>query len=124
MDHKVDHSVESNVDCLFCKIIAGQIPSKPVYQDNRIYAFADIRPQAPTHLLVLPRKHIRSLAHVDGDDESLLGHLLAVSAQIARKAGLENGYRVVINTGDDGGQTVDHLHLHVLGGRNMHWPPG
>jgi histidine triad (HIT) family protein len=124
MDHKVDHSVESNVDCLFCKIIAGQIPSKLVYQDDRIYAFADIRAQAPTHLLVLPRKHIRSLAEIDGDDESLLGHLLAVSAEIARKAGLENGYRVVINTGDDGGQTVDHLHLHVLGGRSMHWPPG
>jgi histidine triad (HIT) family protein len=116
--------MDSAADCVFCKIIAGEIPSKQIYQDDLIYAFADIHPQAPTHLLVLPRKHIASLAHIGGGDESLLGHLLAVSAEIARKAGLQNGYRVVINTGADGGQTVDHLHLHVLGGRAMHWPPG
>jgi histidine triad (HIT) family protein len=112
------------MDCIFCKIIAGDIPSKPVYQDDQIYAFADNRPQAPTHLLVVPRRHIASLAHLGDSDEALLGHLLTAAARIAREAGLPDGYRAVINTGSDGGQTVDHLHLHILGGRAMHWPPG
>jgi histidine triad (HIT) family protein len=120
----MDNVMDSVGDCLFCKIIAGEIPSKVIYQDDSTYAFADIRPQAPTHLLILPRKHIASLAHTGSGDESLLGHLLAVATEIARKAGLSGGYRVVVNTGNDGGQTVDHLHLHLLGGRAMHWPPG
>ena len=112
------------MDCLFCKIIAGEIPSKVVYQDDLSYAVTDIHPQAPTHVLVLPRKHIASLAHLGTGDQALLGHLLEVSAKIAKQEGLRQGFRTVINSGNDGGQTVDHLHLHVLGGRAMHWPPG
>lgn len=112
------------MDCLFCKIIAGEIPSKTVYQDELAFAFADIRPQAPTHLLVLPRKHIPSLAHIEDGDQALMGHLLSVSVAVAKQAGLSRGFRTVINSGDEGGQTVDHLHFHVLGGRPMHWPPG
>ena len=112
------------MDCLFCKIAAGEIPAKILYQDEQVFAFADIRPQAPTHLLVLPRKHIPSLAQAEAGDEALLGHLLSVSAAVARQEKLARGFRVVVNSGDEGGQTVDHLHLHVLGGRPMHWPPG
>ena len=112
------------MDCLFCKIIAGTIPAKPVYQDDQCFAFQDIHPQAPVHVLVIPRKHIASLAAADKSDEALLGHLLSAAAEIARQQGLSNGFRTVISTGRDGGQTVDHLHVHVLGGRAMHWPPG
>jgi histidine triad (HIT) family protein len=112
------------MDCLFCKIIAGEIPAKAVYQDDLAYVFADIHPQAPTHLLVLPRKHIPSLAHTGADDKALMGHLLEVAVETAKREGLTQGFRTVINSGRDGGQTVDHLHLHVLGGRAMHWPPG
>jgi len=112
------------MSCLFCKIVDGTVPSAAVYQDELCYAFADIHPHAPTHVLVVPRRHIASLADVQRDDQRLLGHLLWVAAEIARIKGLGNGYRVVVNNGDDGGQTVDHLHLHVLGGRSMTWPPG
>ena len=112
------------MSCLFCRILDGSIPSTPVYQDDRCYAFADIGPQAPVHVLVVPRRHIDSLAQAGAGDPELLGHLLWVVAEIARAKGLSNGYRTVINTGPDGGQTVDHLHLHLLGGRAMHWPPG
>lgn len=112
------------MDCLFCKIAAGEIPAKMLYQDEQVFAFADIRPQAPTHILVLPRRHIPSLAQAEVGDEALLGHLLSVSAVVARQEKLGRGFRVVVNSGDEGGQTVDHLHLHVLGGRPMHWPPG
>jgi histidine triad (HIT) family protein len=110
--------------CLFCKIMAGEIPSKKVFEDDRTYAFRDINPQAPTHILVVPRKHIGSLAEVDGEDQELLGYLHLVAARIASSEGLDGGFRTVINTGNDGGQTVDHLHIHLLGGRSMHWPPG
>jgi histidine triad (HIT) family protein len=112
------------MSCLFCKIVDGTIPSTAVYQDELCYAFADIHPHAPTHLLVVPRKHIASLADAQEDDKPLLGHLLWIVAEIARAKGLGKGYRVVVNSGDDGGQTVDHLHLHVMGGRGMTWPPG
>jgi len=112
------------MDCLFCKIAAGEIPARMLYQDEQVFAFADINPQAPTHILVLPRKHIQSLAHMEEGDEALLGHLLSVSVAIAKKEGLVRGFRTVINSGEEGGQTVDHLHVHVLGGRPMHWPPG
>jgi len=112
------------MSCLFCKIVEGSIPSKAVYQDEQCYAFLDIDPKAPVHVLVIPRKHIASLAAAEAEDSALLGHLLWAAAEIARTSGLVNGYRVVISTGKDGGQTVDHLHLHVLGGRAMHWPPG
>lgn len=112
------------MSCLFCKIIEGSIPSKAVYQDEQCYAFADINPQAPTHVLIAPRKHIDSLSEANTADSALLGHLLQTAAEIARQKGLEKGYRAVINTGNDGGQTVDHLHVHLLGGRPMTWPPG
>jgi histidine triad (HIT) family protein len=112
------------MSCLFCKIVDGSIPSNAVYQDEQCYAFADIHPQSPVHVLIVPRKHIVSLADAEEGDKPLLGHLLWVAAEIARTRGLEKGYRVVINSGEDGGQTVDHIHVHVLGGRAMHWPPG
>jgi histidine triad (HIT) family protein len=114
------------MDCVFCKIIAGDIPSTKVYEDKYSYAFADIKPEAPVHILVVPKQHIPSLAEMGDDDERrvLLGHLHHATREIARAQKLKNGFRVVINTGDDGGQTVDHLHFHLLGGRVMHWPPG
>ena len=111
-------------DCPFCKIIAGEIPAKIAYQDDRSFAFYDINPQAPKHVLVLPRRHIRSLSEIGAEDCSLVGHLLHVATRIAAQEGMEGGYRIVINNGDDGGQTVGHLHVHLLGGRAMHWPPG
>jgi len=112
------------MSCLFCKIIDGSIPSTCVYEDKECIAFADIHPQAPVHLLIVPRKHIASLAETGVEDTALLGHLVAAVVEIARQKGLSGGYRTVINTGDDGGQTVGHLHLHLLGGRFMTWPPG
>ncbi len=110
--------------CLFCRIVEGTLPASTVYQDEQCVAFYDINPQAPVHVLVIPRKHIASLAEAEKADEGVLGHLLWAAAEVARMKGLANGYRTVISTGKDGGQTVDHLHLHVLGGRAMHWPPG
>ncbi|MFZ0430317.1 MAG: histidine triad nucleotide-binding protein [Acidobacteriota bacterium] len=110
---------------VFKKIIEGEIPADIVYQDELCLAFRDIDPQAPTHILVIPKKEIPSLAAADPEDHRLLGHLLLKAAEVARAEGLdENGYRVVVNVGRDGGQAVDHLHLHVLGGRRMLWPPG
>jgi len=114
------------MDCLFCKIVSGSIPAKKVFEDEHAIAFRDIHPQAPVHMLVVPRRHVASLAEV-GDSEgevALLGHLLSAVAEIARAEKLAEGYRTVINTGADGGQTVNHLHLHLLGGRSMAWPPG
>ena len=111
-------------DCLFCKIVAGTIPAKRVFEDELCLALADINPQAPVHLLVIPKEHIASQAECETAHAPLLGHLMAKAAEVARQAGLARGFRVVINTGADGGQTVDHLHLHVLGGRAMRWPPG
>lgn len=112
------------MSCVFCKIVEGSIPSKPVYQDEIAYVFTDINPQAPVHLLIVPREHIRSLDEVSNEKRDMLGHLLRVAAELAGKKGLGRGYRVVLNTGEDGGQTVDHLHLHLLGGRSLTWPPG
>jgi histidine triad (HIT) family protein len=114
------------MDCLFCKIVSGAIPAKKVFEDDRAIAFYDIHPQAPVHVLIVPKQHYASLAQVSAnpEDESLLGYLLTVVNRIASAEGLKNGYRTVINTGPDGGQTVDHLHLHLLGGRPMGWPPG
>lgn len=107
-------------DCLFCKIAAHAIPVKPVHEDDLSIAFADIHPQAPTHLLVIPKQHF---ATVEDMPAELLGHLLHTAAAIAAKE-LPDGHRIVINTGKDGGQTVHHMHLHILGGRHMTWPPG
>jgi histidine triad (HIT) family protein len=112
------------MDCIFCKIVAGTIPSKKLYEDELTYAFPDINPQAPVHALIIPKQHVASLADVDANSTAILGHLLEVAKKLANEQKLENGYRVVINTGPNGGQTVDHLHLHLLGGRAMHWPPG
>ena len=112
------------MSCLFCKIADGSIPSTAVYQDEQCYAFADIHPQAPVHILIVPRVHIASLAETSSQDSAMLGHLLATAAEIARNKGLGSGYRVVLNSGADGGQTVGHLHLHLLGGRGLSWPPG
>lgn len=111
-------------DCFFCRIVAGTIPAKRVYEDDLCLCFSDINPQAPTHLLIIPKEHIPSTAHAEKEHASLLGHMVATAAEVARRAGLDRGYRIVINTGSDGGQTVDHLHLHLLGGRHMSWPPG
>jgi histidine triad (HIT) family protein len=113
------------MDCLFCKIVSGAIPAKKIFEDDQAIAFRDINPQAPAHILVVPKRHVGSLAEAEeNDDKQLLGHLLALVRQIAHSENLGGGYRTVINTGPDGGQTVDHLHLHLLGGRAMHWPPG
>ena len=113
------------MDCLFCRILAGEVPADVVYQDNRALAFRDTNPQAPVHLLVIPYDHIESLDEASQRDEALLGHLLRVAARVANEQGLsESGYRTVINTGAGAGQSVFHLHLHVIGGRSLNWPPG
>ncbi|MFA5575755.1 MAG: histidine triad nucleotide-binding protein [Tissierellaceae bacterium] len=111
-------------NCLFCKIVNGQIPSNFIYEDDKAIAFEDINPQAPVHFLVVPKEHIESLDHIDEDKRLLMGHLLLIASKIAKERGLEDGYRVVNNIGVDGGQTVDHIHFHVLGKRKMLWPPG
>ena len=111
--------------CLFCRIIAGEIPADFVQRDDRSVVIRDINPQAPTHLLVIPSEHIESLDEASQRDEALLGYLLRVAARVANAAGLaEEGYRTVINNGAGAGQSVFHLHVHVLGGRAMTWPPG
>jgi histidine triad (HIT) family protein len=115
----------STNDCLFCRIIAGDIPSNVVLQDESAIAIRDVNPQAPTHILVIPREHIESLDDASQKDEALLGHLLRMAARIANQEGLsEGGYRTVINNGEGAGQSVFHLHVHVLGGRPLNWPPG
>jgi histidine triad (HIT) family protein len=109
---------------IFQKIIDREIPAQIVYEDDRCLAFRDVNPQAPTHVLVIPRTPIPSLDETGETDEGLLGHLLVTARNIAAQLGLDRGYRVVVNCGPDGGQSVDHLHLHILGGRPLHWPPG
>lgn len=108
------------MDCVFCKIIAGDIPSKTVYEDDLVRVIDDVNPQAPVHMLVLPKKHIESVAQAAQEDQALLGHMLLVAAKAAQMRGVaESGYRLIINTGRDGAQSVLHLHLHVLGGKPM-----
>lgn len=117
--------MSSEAPCLFCQIIAGELPANVVYQDDRVIAFTDVNPQAPTHVLVVPREHLESLNDVSQSDETLLGHMGRTAARVANQFGIaEQGYRTVINTGTESGQSVPHLHLHVLGGRPMAWPPG
>ena len=112
-------------ECIFCKIVGGRIPSAGVYQDDSVFAFDDINPQAPTHIVIVPREHVESLDKAGHQHKDLLGHLLLTAAQIARDKGFaEDGYRVVINTNSDGGQTVFHLHVHLLAGRQFVFPPG
>jgi histidine triad (HIT) family protein len=114
-----------SADCIFCKIANGEIPSTRVYEDDVCVAFEDLHPQAPTHILVIPREHVASMDGADETHKTLLGHLLLAAAKIARSRGFaEDGYRTVINTNGDGGQTVFHLHVHLLGGRQFVFPPG
>ena len=110
-------------DCLFCKIISGEIPSSKVYEDDICLAFNDIEPQAPTHFLVIPKRHIGSVAEVNGDNSAVVAHIFEAIAQVAKEKNLES-YRVVSNIGEQAGQSVPHLHFHVLAGRDMTWPPG
>ncbi len=111
-------------DTIFARIIRGEIPARIEHDDDLCLAFHDVAPQAPTHVLVIPKKPIPSLAETQDDDEGLLGHLVLVATRLARKLGLGGGYRLVVNCGRDGGQSVDHLHVHLLGGRPLGWPPG
>ena len=113
-----------SADCLFCKIAAKQIPSKVVFEDDEVFAFEDIGPQAPTHVLIIPRRHFASLDEATPEDQAVLGKLQLVAADLARKLKLVGGYRTVVNTGEGAGQSVFHLHLHLLGGRSFRWPPG
>lgn len=112
-------------DCLFCKIVAGEIPAQELYRDDDVIAISDVNPQAPKHLLVLPRKHYATISDIVKSDggEALAGHLIGVATRVARDFGVD-GFRLVVNTGEKGGQTVGHVHVHVLGGRQMTWPPG
>ena len=111
-------------DCLFCRIIEGEIPSSKVYEGKDMYAFRDIEPQAPAHVLIVPKKHISSLEDCSEEDAEILGRIMVKVKEIAALAGITNGYRLVSNCGEDGFQTVEHLHFHLLGGRPMLWPPG
>jgi histidine triad (HIT) family protein len=111
-------------DCLFCKIVAGQIPTKKVYEDDRVFVFEDIQPQAPTHVLIIPKQHIVGLKEAKAQDAEILGYCQLTAQKIARDRGIEDGYRTVYNVGPRAGQSVFHLHLHLIGGRDMKWPPG
>jgi histidine triad (HIT) family protein len=110
--------------CLFCKIIAGQIPANKLYEDDDLIAFHDISPQAPVHFLVIPKKHIVGPAFMEAEDEQLIGKMLRTGARLATELGLVDGFRLVFNNGAAAGQTVFHIHLHILGGRQLQWPPG
>ncbi|WP_129596761.1 histidine triad nucleotide-binding protein [Anaerophilus nitritogenes] len=111
-------------DCIFCKISSKQVPSKIVYEDDSVMAFYDIEPQAPVHIVIIPKKHIKSLDHIIEQDKNLVGYIFLCAKKIASELGLKNGYRIVNNCGKLGGQTVDHIHFHLLGGRQLQWPPG
>lgn len=110
-------------DCLFCKIISGEIPSAKVYEDDTVLAFKDVDPQAPVHVLIVPKEHIASALELDESNSAVVAHIFEVAAKVSRELGLENGFRIVNNCGADGGQSVPHLHFHLLGGRPMGWPP-
>ena len=113
------------MDCLFCKIIAGEIPSSKVYEDDLVFAFRDIDPKAPTHILIIPKQHIASVNEINDENCAIVGHIFKVAADIAKNEGIaQDGYRIVTNIGENGGQTVGHLHYHMLGGRSLQWPPG
>lgn len=112
------------MDCLFCRIIRGEIPAKKVYEDKETFVFEDIKPQAPTHVLIIPKKHIVDVKEAKPEDAEIIGKLHLVAAKLARERKIENGYRTVFNVGPGAGQSVFHLHLHLLGGRPLTWPPG
>lgn len=112
-------------DCLFCKIIAGEIPSSKVYEDENVYAFNDISPEAPVHVLIVPKKHIASANDITKENAGIISEIFLAAKKIAEEKGIaESGYRIVNNCGEDGGQTVKHLHFHLIGGRSLSWPPG
>ena len=112
-------------DCIFCKIASGEIPSEFLYEDDVCVAFRDIEPQAPFHVLIIPKEHIESALYIDDNNSSVVGHIFKVASMIAKKEGIDkNGFRLVNNCGQDGGQTVMHLHFHMLAGRSLQWPPG
>lgn len=119
-----NNRMSETTETIFSKIIRREIPANIVYEDDLALAFKDVNPQAPVHILVIPKKPLAKLSDAESGDHALLGHLLLTAKRVAEQAGLDNGYRVVINNGDDGGQTVYHLHLHILGGRPLAWPPG
>lgn len=111
--------------CLFCRISAKKIPTSIIYEDNEAVAFEDVKPQAPVHVLIIPKKHISTVLEINPEDNALIGHLFRVASKIAKEKGIaERGFRLLMNTNADAGQTVFHIHLHLLGGRQMHWPPG
>ena len=112
------------MDCLFCKIINGEIPSNKVYEDDQVFAFRDIEPQEPTHILIIPKQHIKSAAEIDESNSAVVAHIFEVAAKIAKQEGLDDGFRIVNNCGDIAGQTVKHLHFHLMGGREFGWPAG
>lgn len=112
------------MDCIFCKIAAGEIPSKKAYEDDRVLAFYDLDPQAPVHVLIIPKEHIESAEKITPENSGIIAYIFEIAARLAKELGLENGFRIVNNCGADGGQTVMHLHFHLLGGRSMKWPPG
>jgi histidine triad (HIT) family protein len=111
-------------NCLFCRIIAGEIPAKKIYEDDQVFAFEDINPQAPTHVLIIPKKHFAGLKEAQSSDAEIIGCCHLAAAQIARQRNIEQGYRTVLNVGPGAGQSVFHLHVHLLGGRPLSWPPG
>jgi histidine triad (HIT) family protein len=115
---------DTNKDCLFCRIIRGEIPAKKVYENQQVFAFEDIDPKAPTHVLVVPKKHFAGLKEAHAEDAELIGRCHLAAAEIARQRNIENGYRTVLNVGPGAGQSVFHLHVHLLGGRPLGWPPG
>ena len=110
-------------DCVFCKIVSGEIPSAKVYEDDTVLAFKDLEPQAPVHVLIIPKEHIASAAEITPENSGVVAHIVEVAAKLSRELGLENGFRVVNNCGQDGMQSVRHLHFHMLGGKKMGWPP-
>ena len=112
------------MDCVFCKIAKGEIPSKKAYEDDQILAFYYLYPQAPVHILLIPKAHIASANELTEENSAVVSHIFLTAAKLAKELGLEKGYRIVNNCGEDGGQTVQHLHFHLLGGRSMKWPPG
>lgn len=112
------------MDCLFCKIINKEIPSKFIYEDDKVVAFDDISPQAPVHFLIIPKEHYDSNDDISEENSSIIGHVFAIASKLAKRNGLEGGYRIVNNCKEDGGQSVNHIHFHVIGGRQMLWPPG
>lgn len=112
------------MDCVFCKIAAGEIPAKKAYEDDVCLAFYDLEPQAPVHVLLIPKQHIGSVSEITSENSAVVAHIFEAASRLAKELGLEKGYRIVTNCGEDGGQSVPHLHFHLLGGRAMGWPPG